>query len=97
MNVAVAEHAVERYYATVSQQQVADALAGLATGDTADYEPVQLLAPVQIYRVSEDDQRRQLNHVLFRRLYLADGRITDHEPWSAVPDLCNTTHNTLRC
>ncbi|MDI5979264.1 hypothetical protein [Amycolatopsis magusensis] len=80
MNVAIAEHTVERYYATVNQQQVADAMARIATGDTADLMAGQPLAQGQIYQVCDDDQRRQLNHVLFRRLYLAEGRITDHEP-----------------
>lgn len=85
VNVAVAEHAVERYYTAVSQQQIADAVARLTTGHIADEEPDQTLAPVQIYQACDDDQRRQLNHALFGRLYLADGRITNHEPRSAAP------------
>ncbi|MCG3757109.1 recombinase family protein [Amycolatopsis sp. Poz14] len=85
VNVAVAEHAVERYYATVNQQQVADAMARIATGDAADHMAGQTLAPVQIYRICDDDQRRQLNHAIFHRLYLADSRITNHEPRSAAP------------
>lgn len=84
MNVAVAEHAVERYYATVSQQKVVDALARIAMADTVDHDPDRLLAPVQVYCARDGDQRRQLNHALFRRLYLADGRITNHEPPSAT-------------
>lgn len=85
VNVAIAEHAVERYYTTVSHQQVADAVARLATGDIAANELGQALAPVQIYRICNDDQRQQLNHAIFCRLYLADGRITNHEPQSAAP------------
>ena len=84
-NVAIAEHAVERYYTTVSQQQVADAVARLATGNNADDELGQALTPVQIYRICDDEQRRQLNHVIFHRLYLADGRITNHELRSDAP------------
>lgn len=37
------------------------------------------------YQVNDDDQRRQLNRSLFRWLYLADGRITNHELRSATP------------
>ncbi|WP_084628432.1 recombinase family protein [Amycolatopsis nigrescens] len=85
VNVAIAEHAVERYYTTVSHQQVADAVARLATGDIASNELGQALPPVQIYRICNDDQRQQLNHAIFCRLYLADGRITNHEPRSAAP------------
>jgi hypothetical protein len=96
VNVAVTEYAVEHHYATISQQQVVDALARLAASDTAGRDPGQPLTPVQIYRTRDDDQRRQLNGALFRRLYLADGRITNHEPWSALSDLGNTSHNTLR-
>lgn len=82
VNVAVAEQAVECYYATVRQQQVADALVELAKGDTADRHPGQ--TPVQVYRACDEDQRRQLNCTLFRRLYLADGRVTNHELRSAT-------------
>jgi site-specific DNA recombinase len=39
VNVAVAEQAVERYYTTVSQQQITDALATLTAVDTADHDP----------------------------------------------------------
>lgn len=85
VNVAIAEHAVERYYTTVSHQQVADAVARFATGDIAANELGQALAPVQIYRICNDDQRQQLNHAIFCRLYLADGCITNHEPRSAAP------------
>lgn len=85
VNVAIAEHAVERYYTTISHQQVTDAMALLTTGDITDDELSQTLAPVQIYRLCDEDQRQQLNHAIFSRLYLADGRITNHEPRSAAP------------
>nr|WP_232328248.1 hypothetical protein [Kibdelosporangium sp. MJ126-NF4]CEL19297.1 hypothetical protein [Kibdelosporangium sp. MJ126-NF4]CTQ94904.1 hypothetical protein [Kibdelosporangium sp. MJ126-NF4] len=39
MNVAVAEQAVERYYTTVSQQQITNAFVTLAKDDIADHEP----------------------------------------------------------
>ncbi|WP_233621436.1 recombinase family protein [Amycolatopsis sp. WAC 04182] len=58
VNVAIAAHAVERYYTTISHQQVADAVARLATGNIADDDLGQTLAPVQIYRICDDDQRR---------------------------------------
>ncbi|UQS22880.1 hypothetical protein L1857_08640 [Amycolatopsis thermalba] len=80
VNVSVAEHAVERYYATVSQRRITDALATL-TADAADHVPGRTCDPVQIYQSCTDDQRRLLNHALFRRLYLADDRITNHELW----------------
>lgn len=38
------------------------------------------LASVQICGSCADNERRLINHALFRRLYLADNRITDHEP-----------------
>jgi hypothetical protein len=85
VNVAVAEQAVERYYATVSQQQITHVLTTPATGDTADNDPGRTLDPVQVYRGCTDDQRRLLNQALFRRLYLADDRVADHEPWPATP------------
>jgi hypothetical protein len=81
VNVAVAEQAVERYYATVSQQKLTGVLATPATGDTTDHSPSRPLDTVQVYRSCTNDQRRLLNHALFRRLYLADDRIADHEPW----------------
>jgi hypothetical protein len=40
---------------------------------------------IQVYRDCTDDQRRLRNHALFRRLYLAENRITSHEPWPATP------------
>jgi len=82
VNVAIAEHAVERHHATIGQQQIVAALAALAT---SDYAPDRLLDPAQFYERCTDDQRRLLNHALFRRLYLADGRITNHEPRPATP------------
>jgi site-specific DNA recombinase len=90
VNVAVAEQAVERYYATVSQQRITDALAMLTTGDPADDGPRRPLGPVSIYRGCTDEQRQLLNHALFRRLYLSDDHITSHEPWS-TPPLTSTT------
>jgi site-specific DNA recombinase len=84
-NVAVAEHAVERYYTTVSQQWITNALATLTAGDIADHAPDRTHDPVQVYRGCTDDQRRLLNHALFRRLYLADDRIINHELWPTTP------------
>jgi site-specific DNA recombinase len=84
-NVAVAEHAVERYYTTISQQRITDALATLTAGDTADHTPDRTHDPVQVYRGCADDQRRLLNHALFHRLYLADDRIINHELWPTTP------------
>jgi hypothetical protein len=83
VNVAIAEQTVERYYAAVSQQQITRALTTLTTGDTTDNDPGRTLDPVQVYRGCTDDQRRLLNQALFHRLYLADDRIVDHEPWPA--------------
>ncbi|MPZ81453.1 MAG: hypothetical protein GEV28_14040 [Actinophytocola sp.] len=80
-NVSVAEHAVERYYVTVSQQRITDALARLTAADTAGWTR----DPVQVYRGCTDDQRQLLNHALFRQLYLADDRITNHELWPTTP------------
>jgi hypothetical protein len=74
--VAVAEQALERYYATVSQQQITHAMATPTTTEPAKGSG-QSIAPVQIYRSRSDDQRRLLNQALFHRLYLADDRITD--------------------
>ncbi len=85
MNVAIAEDAVKRYYATVSQQQIAEAQATLTRGDTADNNAGQPDDPVQFYRACTDERRQLLNQTLFHRLYLADDRITDHEPWPATP------------
>lgn len=91
-NVAVAEHAVERYYTTVSQRRITEALATLTAEGTADHANGRTLDPVQVYRDCTDDQRQILNHALFRRLYLADDRITDHELWPTMPsDLNNTS------
>ncbi|HEY2173114.1 MAG TPA: hypothetical protein VGH85_04810 [Mycobacteriales bacterium] len=81
MNVAVVEHAVERYYATVTQQQITEALATLTTGETVDHDAGGSLDLVQVYRSCTDDRRRLLNQALVRRLYLADDRITADEPW----------------
>lgn len=81
MNVAVAEQAVERYYAAVSQQQITDAQATLTTDDDPSGAP----DPIQFYRGSTDYQRQQLDHALVHRLYLADSRITDHEPRPKTP------------
>lgn len=77
MNVAGAEHAVERYYNTVNYEQITDALATLTTGDSADHDPRRPLDPIQAYRDCTDDQHRLLHDALFRRLYL-DDRITNH-------------------
>lgn len=85
VNVAIAEDAVERYYATVSHQQIADAQATLTKTDAADNSRGRPLDPVQLYRTYTEDQRQLLNQALFRRLYLAEDRITDHEPWPATP------------
>jgi hypothetical protein len=85
VNVTVAEQAVERYYTTVSRQQITDALVTLTTGGTGDQGPGRLLDPVQVYQGGTDELRRLLNHALFRRLYLADSRITNHEPWPTTP------------
>ncbi|MCE7008202.1 recombinase family protein [Kibdelosporangium philippinense] len=85
VNVAIAEQAVERYYTTISQQQITDALITLAKDDTANNSPRRTVDPAQFYRDSADDERRLLNLALFRRLYLADDRITNHEPWPAAP------------
>jgi hypothetical protein len=84
VNVAVAEQAVERYYATVSHQQIVDSLATLITAAPAK-DSGRYITPAQIYRSCTDDQRRLLNQKLFQRLYLADDRITDHEPRPATP------------
>ncbi len=84
-NVAIAEHAVERYYTTVSQQRIIDALATLTADGTSDHAHGWTRDPVQVYQGCTDDQRRQLNHALFRRLYLADERITNHELWPTTP------------
>lgn len=32
-----------------------------------------------LYRRCSDSQRRLLNQAIFRKLYIADGRITDHD------------------
>lgn len=85
VTLAVAEHAVERYYATVSQQRITDALTTLTTAEPADIDNGQILDPVQVYRGRADEQRRLLNQALFGRLYLAEGRITGHQPWSTTP------------
>jgi site-specific DNA recombinase len=85
VNVAVAEQAIERYYTTVSQRQITDALATLTAVDTAYHDPSRTRDPVQVYRSCTDNQRRLLNHALFRQLYLADDRITNHEPWPTTP------------
>jgi hypothetical protein len=47
--------------------------------------PIAPLTSGQTYQVNDDDQRRQLNRSLFRRLYLADGHITNHELRSTTP------------
>lgn len=78
VNVAVAERAVERYYATITRPQLAHALSAPDNVDATNIDTAS--APVQIYRSCTDGERRLLNHVLFRRLYLTDDRITDYEP-----------------
>ncbi|MGP4019140.1 hypothetical protein [Saccharopolyspora sp. 5N708] len=99
INVAVAERAVERYYTTVSRPQLAKALSTADSVDATDIDTA--LTPVQIYESCTNDERRFLNHVLFRRLYLADNRITDHEPPDRdAPTRASHTgpisHDTLR-
>lgn len=85
MNVDVAELAVRRYYTTVSQQRITDALATLIADDTSDHNTGQTCDPVQVYRGRTDDQRRLLNYALFHRLYLAADRIINHEPRPTTP------------
>jgi hypothetical protein len=72
VNVAIAEDAVERYYAAISHQQITDAQATFANSDAADNSRGRPLGPVQFYRACTDDQRQLLNQALFRRLYLAE-------------------------
>ena len=78
VTIAVAEHAVERYYATITRSHLNNALSAPDNVDTPDIDTT--LAPVQIYERSTSNERQLLNHTLFRRLYLADNHITGHEP-----------------
>ncbi len=81
----VAEHAVERYYATIRQQQVVDALARLATGDTADHHPDHPVAPGPDLPSPRRRPAPATQPCPLSPVYLAGGRITNHDPWSATP------------
>jgi hypothetical protein len=63
-------------------EQVVDAIATLTTGGS---DSGRTLGPVQIYQSCTNDQRQLLNRALFHRLYLADDRITNHEPRPTAP------------
>lgn len=51
-----------------------------ADATTRSPRTTTFLTAVEVYQARDHDQRRLLNHALFRRLCIADSRITDHEP-----------------
>lgn len=94
VNIAIAEHAVERYYATITRPLSNNALTAPDNVDTPDIDTT--LAPVQVYERSAANERQLLNHTLFRRLYLTDDHITGHEPPepTGASHTSPTSHNT---
>lgn len=57
VNIAVAEQAVEHYYATITRPQLADALPAPNSVNATDIDIDTTLAPAQIYRNCTDDVR----------------------------------------
>lgn len=80
-----AEAAVERHYATLhltprQRDDLSEHLASTAENTATDRpDPRGSHNTFELYCRCSNEQRRQLNQLIFRKLYIAGDRITSHE------------------